>query len=178
MTRRDFYRYGSFVLAGLIKLVIAVPAVAFLLSPLRKKNDAAVQNAFEVLASLSQLTEGVPRSFAIISERRDAWVKYPREPVGSVWLIRQQPRGSQPVVLAFTAECPHLGCSINLAADGQGFLCPCHGSAFDLQGHPKNQVSPRAMDRLDVRLSDDPDPKVLVKFQRFQILAQEKIPLV
>ena len=127
MTRRDFHRYGSIVLGGLVKLALAVPAVAFLVSPLRKKNAATGEDAFETLTSLSQLAVGVPRSFAIIRDRTDAWVKYPSEPAGSVWLIRQ-PAGAKPEVIAFTAECPHLGCAINLAEGGKSFLCPCHTS--------------------------------------------------
>ena len=84
MTRRDFHRHGSIVLGGLIKLAVAVPAVAFLVSPLRRKGQgsAAGDDAFETLTSLSQLTVGVPRSFAIIKDQTDAWVKYPSEPVG------------------------------------------------------------------------------------------------
>ena len=80
-------------------------------------------------------------------------------------------------MIAFTAECPHLGCAINLAADGKSFLCPCHTSAFDFEGKPQNQVPPRPMDRLDVELTAEPDPEVRVKFQRFRTLAEEKIPL-
>src|SRR5947208_16311174 len=127
MTRRDFFRSGSFYLGALIKLAIAVPTVAFLISPLRKKSQgsAAGDNAFETLTTLSQLTVGVPRSFGIIKDKKDAWVNYPSEPVGSVWLVRQ-PAGSKPEVIAFTAECPHLGCAINLADYGKRFLCPCH----------------------------------------------------
>jgi Rieske Fe-S protein len=177
MTRRDFYRYGSLVLGGLIKLAIAVPAIAFLASPLRRRDQAAAGEAFETLTSLSQLKVGVPRLFAIIQDRVDAWVRYPREPVGSVWLIRQ-PAGSKPEVIAFTSECPHLGCAINLAADGKSFLCPCHTSSFDFGGTPQNLVPPRPMDSLDVELTGDPDPKVRVKFQRFRTLGQEKIPVV
>jgi menaquinol-cytochrome c reductase iron-sulfur subunit len=177
MTRRDFYRYGSIVLDGLIKLVIAVPAVAFLVSPLREKRQDAGENDFETLTSLSQLTVGVPRSFAIIKDRTDAWVRYPSEPVGSAWLIRQ-PAGAKPEVIAYSAECPHLGCAINLAADGKSFLCPCHASAFDFEGQRQNDVPPRPMDRLDVELTADPDPKVRVKFQQFRTLAEERIPLV
>ena len=176
MTRRDFHRYGSIVLGGLVKLALAVPAVAFLASPLRKKNKGSGEDAFETLTSLSQLAVGVPRSFAIIRDRTDAWVKYPSEPAGSVWLIRQ-PAGAKPEVVAFTAECPHLGCAVNLSGDGKTFLCPCHTSSFDLEGKPQNIVPPRSMDRLDVELSADNDPKVRVKFQRFQPLAEERIPL-
>ena len=176
MTRRDFYRRGSILLGGLIKLVIAVPAVAFLVSPLRRKSSAAGEEALTPLTSLSQLKVGVPRSFAIIQDRTDAWVKYPSEPVGSVWLIRQ-PAGTQPEVVAFTAECPHLGCAINLSADGKSFQCPCHTSAFNFEGKPENQVPPRPMDRLDVELTADTDPKVRVRFQKFRTLAEERIPL-
>lgn len=176
MTRRDFHRYGSMILGGLVKLALAVPAVAFLASPLRRKGASGGDDAFETLTSLSQLSVGVPRSFAIIRDRVDAWVRYPREPAGSVWLIRL-PAGSKPEVAAFTAECPHLGCAINLTEDGKSFLCPCHSSSFDLEGKPQNPIPPRPMDRLDVELSGDPDPKVRVRFQRFRPLAEERIPL-
>ena len=178
MNRRDFFRRGSFFLGGLIKLAIAVPAVAFLISPLRRKGQGstAADNAFETLTTLSQLSVGVPRSFGIIKDKTDAWVKYPSEPVGSVWLIRQ-PAGSKPEVIAFTAECPHLGCAVNMAADGKRFLCPCHTSAFSFEGKPENQVPPRPMDRLDVELTSEPDPEVRVKFERFRTLAEERIPL-
>ena len=176
MTRRDFHRYGTTVLGGLVKLALAVPAIAFLASPLRKKIAASGDDSFETLTSLSQLTVGVPRSFAIIRDRTDAWVKYPSEPAGSVWLIRQ-PAGARPAVVAYTAECPHLGCALNLAEDHKAFLCPCHTSSFDLEGKPQNQVPPRPMDRLDVELTGDPDPRVRVKFQRFRSLAEERIPL-
>ena len=66
--------------------------MAYIVSPLRRKGR---EESFETLTRLKQLDVGVPRSFAIIEERRDAWVKYPREPVGSVWLIRQ-PDGQRP----------------------------------------------------------------------------------
>ncbi len=139
-SRRGFLGFLTIALGGLIGLVLAVPGAAYVLSPLRKRGR---DGGFRTLARLSQLQVGIPQSFAIIEERHDAWVKYPREPVGSVWLIRQQD-GADPPVIALTSECPHLGCAINLMADGKGFLCPCHTSAFDLEGKPKNQVPPRA----------------------------------
>ncbi len=146
MTRRDFYRFATMAVGSLMGLVLAVPGVAYVVSPLRKKEG---EGSFETLTRLNQLDVGVPRWFAIIKERRDAWVKYPREPVGSVWLVRQA-KGATPPVIAFTSECPHLGCAINLSADKKGFLCPCHTSSFDFEGKPTNQVPPRPMDRLQV----------------------------
>jgi menaquinol-cytochrome c reductase iron-sulfur subunit len=174
MTRRDILRFATVGLGALMGLVLAVPGVAYVISPLRKKGR---EESFETLTSLKQLEVGVPRSFAIIQDRRDAWVKYPREPVGSVWLIRQPGTAEAPVI-ALTTECPHLGCAVNLAADGKSFLCPCHTSAFDLEGEPKNQVPPRPMDRLEVELTKGDDPEVRVKFQRFRTQSEEQIPLV
>jgi menaquinol-cytochrome c reductase iron-sulfur subunit len=157
----------------LIGLVVAAPGAGYLLWPLWKKRQGG---DFEALTHLSQLRVGVPQSFAIIEGRRDAWVHYPREPVGSVWLIRQ-PEGSTPAVLAFTSECPHLGCAVNLGGDGKSFLCPCHTSAFGLDGTPRNQVPPRPMDSLEVQLGKEADPEVRVKFDRFRAQAAEKISL-
>ncbi len=174
MTRRDALRLATVALRSLIGLVLTVPAVAYIASPLRKRHR---ESSFETLARLSQLAVGVPRSFAIIEERHDAWVKYPREPVGSVWLVRQ-PAGTKPEVVAYSAECPHLGCAVNLAPGGHGFLCPCHTSAFDLEGKPQNQVPPRTLDRLDVEISEAADPEVRVRFQRFRSQIEEKVPLV
>ena len=182
MTRRDFDRLGSLALGGLIKLAVAVPAVAFLLSPLRKRGGGGSEGAgteadsLANIASLSQLKVGEPRSFPIVRDQVDAWVRYPREPVGSVWLVRQ-PDGVEPPVIAYSAECPHLGCAINLAPGGAGFHCPCHNSSFDREGKPLNKIPPRPMDTLDVELTKDDDPRVLVRFERFQALAEEKIPL-
>jgi menaquinol-cytochrome c reductase iron-sulfur subunit len=174
MNRRDLYRSAIIVLNGLMGLVLAVPALGYLMTPFRKKGR---ESSFRLLARLSQLKVGVPRSFAIIEARQDAWVKYPAEPVGSVWLIRQ-PEGHQKAVIALTSECPHLGCAVNLTADGKDFLCPCHTSSFDLEGNPRNAVPPRPMDELETHLGDGPDPEVLVKFERFRTLSKEKIPLV
>jgi menaquinol-cytochrome c reductase iron-sulfur subunit len=175
MNRRDVYRYGTIILGNLIALALAVPGVAYLVDPLRRKSR---QGEFDTLTRLGQLPEGVPQAFPIIDERQDAWVRYPREPVGSVWLVRQ-PEGAKEPVVAFTAECPHLGCAVNLSGDGKSFLCPCHTSSFDFTGKPLNQVPPRPMDRLEVRLSkgSDPESEVQVKFQRFRTQSEEKIPL-
>ncbi len=173
INRREFARIGTLVVGNLMALALAVPGVAYLLDPLRRGSRAS---AFRELARLSPLKVGVPLAVPVVEAREDAWVKYPPEPVGLVWLIRQ-PEQAKERVIAFTAECPHLGCAINLSGDGKSFLCPCHTSAFKFDGTPLNQVPPRGMDRLDVSLSDDADPTVKVKFERFRTQSEERIPL-
>jgi Rieske Fe-S protein len=184
--RRDFYRAGSLVLGGLIGLVLGIPGVAYLLDPLsRRKTNATgegakggrVSDGFRDLpVTLAELEVGVPRQFPIEDTRVDAWVRYPAEPIGAVWLIRQ-PEGSPEAVHAFTAECPHLGCAVNLAGDGKGFFCPCHTSAFTFEGKPTNAIPPRPMDALEVAPFESPESRVRVKFARYRTGVEEKIPL-
>lgn len=174
LNRRDFHRFGSFVLGGAMSIGLAIPGVAYLLDPLRRK--AGADSTYE-LTRLAGLKVGVPQSFAILAERRDAWVQYPIEPVGTVWLLRQ-PEGTDPPVIAFTAECPHLGCAISPTDDGKKFLCPCHRAEFDRDGRPLNPVSPRGMDTLQVELTPGDDPRVIVHFLRFRNQIKEKTPLV
>ena len=118
--RRSFLGLATVALGGLMAMILGVPGLAYVLSPLRRKGK---EGAFHTLTRLDQLKVGVPRSFAIIEEREDSWVKYPREPIGSIWLVRQ-PDGSDPPVIALQSDCPHLGCAINLKADQTGFPLP------------------------------------------------------
>lgn len=46
----------------------------------------------------------------------------------------------------FSSRCTHLGCKINNESDGN-FICPCHGSKFDLNG---NVVSGPAAENLNL----------------------------
>jgi menaquinol-cytochrome c reductase iron-sulfur subunit len=175
-SRRGFYRLASGLLAGLIGLALAVPGLAYILTPLLRGRGRGER--FTPVARFGDLVEGVPQPFPVIESRNDAWVRYPPEPVGAVWLIRQ-PAGAEAPVLALSAECPHLACAINLSPDGQTFFCPCHTSAFALDGARLNKVPPRGMDPLEVEPFDpsDPDAMVRVRFQRFRTMTEERIPL-
>ena len=173
-SRRDFYRIGSYLLGGAMACGLAIPGIAYVLDPLRRKSGGG---ATRELVKLSDLKVGAPQSFAVLDERRDAWTKYPREPVGTVWLVRR-PEGTEPAVVAYTAACPHLGCSIALAAGGKSFICHCHQARFGLDGVPRNSVALRGMDTLAVTLTEDDDPGVVVEFRKFRTQRKEKTPLV
>lgn len=184
-SRRSLFRLGSALLGGFIALVLLVPGAGYLLNPLlpRKKKAAgdspgdASDGEFQALpVTLDDLAVGVPREFPIVIKRQDAWVTYPPEPVGTVWLVRQ-PEGSRAPVLAFTSECPHLGCAIALAADGKGFFCPCHTSSFALDGERLNKVPPRGMDPLEIRLPVSSAEPIRVKYERFRTMSEERTPL-
>jgi cytochrome b6-f complex iron-sulfur subunit/menaquinol-cytochrome c reductase iron-sulfur subunit len=110
---------------------------------------------------LHSLTEGEPKKVSIVADQRDAWTLTKDVELGAVWLIRQGDR-----VLALSATCPHLGCSVNRSADASGFACPCHTSTFDAAGHRTAGPSPRDMDPLDTRVDGG---FVLVDFRRYRM---------
>jgi Rieske Fe-S protein len=46
--------------------------------------------------------------------------------------IVRLPEGADPAVVAYSAICTHLGCSVLAQLNDDGnIVCPCHGSIFD-----------------------------------------------
>jgi menaquinol-cytochrome c reductase iron-sulfur subunit len=76
-------------------------------------------------------------------------------------------------VHAFSTVCPHLGCGVDFNADKRAFACPCHESAFALDGRVESGPSPRGLDRLEARVVEG---RVEVKYQRFRQGTQDKVP--
>jgi Rieske Fe-S protein len=177
--RRSFLRWAIHGLSAVFAIVLGAPAIAFLIDGRNRKASGA---AFRRLARLSDLTPNQPREYAVRQSRWDAWNFYPNEIVGRVFLVRRD--GDR--VEAFTTTCPHLGCSINYTGNASiPFLCPCHGGRWTIQGQridPANNVAPRDMDSLEVRLeaiegapAPEPDYFIEAKFQNFYQGRHEKV---
>jgi len=49
---------------------------------------------------------------------------------------------------AFSLDCPHLGCQVEVHDDG--FTCPCHGSQFDASGKVLHGPADHSLDTLVV----------------------------
>lgn len=157
------------VIAGTCAIAAAtgLPAAAFVAAPVSSKGSGG---RWVRTLRLDQLAEGEPKRVAIVDDRRDAWTIERGVELGSVWLVK---RGD--AVTALSAVCPHLGCSVNVAAGagpGGGFACPCHTSAFEPDGKRKSGPSPRDMDVLATRIEDG---FVAVDFRRFRIGVPEKV---
>ena len=56
--------------------------------------------------------------------------------------------------LALSRTCTHLGCTVPWVEDESRFVCPCHSSAFDLNGDVLAPPAPRAMDLFEVSISN------------------------
>jgi menaquinol-cytochrome c reductase iron-sulfur subunit len=178
--RRAFVAAVTTIVAGTVALLTPLAAgVVTFFSPLFKKSASPKVR----VALLSQVPDdGIPRPFPVIANRIDAWTRYPEQRIGSVYLIRQ-PGAAKPT--AFTAKCPHAGCFIGYTPGDDKFRCPCHTSAFNLDGTRVNgdaEVAPRGMDHLPVTLVDvvagdgAKVDEVWIEFIDFQTGHKEAIP--
>lgn len=171
-------------------LVVAVPtalAGLFFLDPLfprRKRggseNAVAGPEGFVKLRVNTEIVpdDGTPMSVTVVTDLTDAWNMYKDEPIGSIWLRRK----SDGTIVAFNATCPHLGCSVDFRSSEEEFYCPCHTSAFDLDGSRKNRIPPRGMDDLEIitATNGEQDPsgtELWVRYQDFRGATEEKIPV-
>ena len=151
----------AFVIGGIVSVFPFVAGLGVIFDPLRRKRAKAEPLR---IASLDAVPDdGVPRAFPVIDARRDAWNLYPPEAVGSVYLKRE-PGDKTPI--AWTSVCPHLGCAVDFKEESHEFVCPCHVSAFDLNGDVLTGPSPRPMDELEVEVRDG--GQVWVTFERFR----------
>jgi len=63
---------------------------------------------------------------------------------------------------AISSVCTHLGC--NVRKGGPGFVCPCHGSQYDENGHVVHGPAPRSLSWFAISLT--PRDELLVDLDR------------
>lgn len=154
---------------GLAYVVPALAGIAAFLNPLKQKSQAG---QFLRVASLDLLPEdGTPQKVSIVSDRTDAWNRFPNEPIGAI-LVRRTEGGQ---VEALNVVCPHAGCSVQYHAKDGKLFCPCHAASFGLDGKRLDATSPspRDLDALDVEIRDGTE--VWVRFQNFRTGIPEKV---
>ncbi len=184
--RRIFnYQVGSIIIGGFVGIFPVLVGLFSFLDPLfgrRRKPLAYAQNdggndGFIRISSLDALREnGAPQRFPVIADKRDAWNYIPNQPIGAVYM--QRLAGNE--VRVFNTTCPHAGCSVTCI--GEAFHCPCHNSAFNLDGSKlksesgRSNPSPRPLDSLEVDAERLENGEVWVKFQNFYTGKHEKKP--
>jgi menaquinol-cytochrome c reductase iron-sulfur subunit len=154
---------------GLATFPPLAAALWAVLDPLRRTAGAG---NFVPVADLNNVpADGMPRQFPVIADRVDAWTGFAAEPIGAVYLKRD--KGSETVEV-LSATCPHAGCFVEMDRESKCFRCPCHNSAFTLDGGiVAPSPSPRPMDSLECKV--DKGGGVLVKWQNFYTGIEEKV---
>jgi cytochrome b6-f complex iron-sulfur subunit len=58
-------------------------------------------------------------------------------------------------LVALSAVCTHLGCTVAYNQSAQIFKCPCHGGTYDRDGNVIAGPPPEPLERLNIRVEDD-----------------------
>lgn len=124
MNRRDFMkRSGLLLVAGLLAQLAWI-TTSFLRS--LRGTEAAPTGRWIDLGPIDSFTPGTVTPF----------------PQWRLHLVRLADGG----FLALSSTCTHLGCVVPWVAKAGRFLCPCHASAFDMNGSVMNRPAPRPLD--------------------------------
>jgi menaquinol-cytochrome c reductase iron-sulfur subunit len=170
--RREFVKKACAVCLGTAAVMVPVAAgVTVLLDPLKRKAAAGEKMLITTLDALP--SDGAPMKFAIMADRVDAWTKFPNAPVGAIYVRRTGEESAS----AINVVCPHAGCFVDYRNDKKDFYCPCHNSAFGIDGaitDPRSP-SPRGLDTLEVEIRNGKE--VWVLFQNFMTGKGEKVPV-
>ncbi len=143
-TRRGFYLAAINVLGAVITAAIAIPAAAYLL--IRPKSSD--EGGFAEVGDVAQLKIGKPQEVLYTRKRVDGWKKVNEKT--STWLVKTDPN----TVIAFNPACTHLGCAYHWDDGNHQFICPCHASAFSIDGKVLAGPAPRPLDRYVAKVQD------------------------
>jgi menaquinol-cytochrome c reductase iron-sulfur subunit len=141
-TRRGFYSTVINALNGILAVALGGVAMTYLLLPRRHKVSAGWTEATDI----SKLKDGTPAEVIFDRVRKDSWRVSTEK--SSAWILKK----SDQEVVAFGPSCTHLGCAYKWDAGTNNFICPCHTSAFSIDGKVLSGPAPRPLDRYDVRL--------------------------
>ena len=142
MERRLFFQAAIYGLWSLIGLALALPASLYLLLPPRLRKGEEWVEAGDV----SKLRLNEPEEMVYRRNRLDGW-KLTSEKA-TAWVVRT----ADNEVVAFDPQCTHLGCAYHWEESKKHFVCPCHTSAFGMDGRVLSGPAPRALDRHSVKI--------------------------
>ncbi len=145
LSRRRFLNRMILGLGGLATVVVSVPIVAYLISPLT--NPA--KNVWRDLGPVESFKVGETVEVAFQDPSPLPWAGQTAQT--AAWLRRLD----QTTFTAFAVNCTHLGCPVNWLADAELFLCPCHGGVYYKDGSVAGGPPPRPLFEHQVRIQDD-----------------------
>lgn len=154
--------------AGAIGTLIAVfpfgaGVLTFLDPLLRKKEETGTGKLLRVGLVEGVPADGTPVQVPVIADLTDGWNRESNQPIGAVYLRRDGEK-----IVAYNAICPHAGCFVGFDEGRRCFQCPCHTSAFKLDGaRIEPSPSPRDLDPLEVDEAKLAQGEVWVNFVNY-----------
>jgi menaquinol-cytochrome c reductase iron-sulfur subunit len=163
--RRRFLKVATCAIGGGVGLAVAAPFVTLLAAPAGKVTVTVPTEALDLGAAEQFRAGAEPRKVDVVAPMvKDAWIAARNVVLGAAWIRRTAPDK----IVALSAICPHLGCSIGWDASAGNFLCPCHDSRFSPEGNKLTGPSERGMDELPLEVRDGRLQLTWVRFKTGQ----------
>lgn len=144
VSRRQFFAQITIALSALAGLVIAIPIVGYVLSPLIRPTPAVWRS----LGPVSKFKVGDTVKVSYQDPSPQAWAGLTAKT--AVWARRDTE--SPPQFTVFAVNCAHLGCPVHWLPDAQIFLCPCHGGVYYANGSVAAGPPPRGLFQYKTRV--------------------------
>ncbi len=165
-SRRSFLATLAWIFSGLIGLVMGITGSLYAIYP-AFWGKRSREEAWNTVVSLEQIPQAQPTKYVMNLSERAGWAESNIQQ--AVWVIR-----SGKNIDVFSAVCPHEGCTISYTP--KNFVCRCHNSQWQENGEKMLGPTPRGMDKLEHRITDD--NRLEVKYESFKRGTTEKTPVV
>lgn len=123
LTRRQMIT-ATGAASAVIGLMLTVPAIGFVLSPLVEKT----RRSWVEVGPIDDVPVATPTPFVVGVPTGEAFDTTPLQRV--VYVVKRQD-GS---IKALTNVCSHMQCDVHWDENLGHFLCPCHGGLYNMDG--------------------------------------------
>jgi menaquinol-cytochrome c reductase iron-sulfur subunit len=142
ISRRQFFQNLNIFLSAIAGLILALPVIGFLISPLLRKvgrdwRDVGNLEQFKIGTTVEvSFQDASPLPWSGITAKTAAWLR----------------RVDETNFIAFSINCTHLGCPVRWLPKADLFMCPCHGGVYYFDGQVAAGPPPRPLSRYPVRV--------------------------
>jgi menaquinol-cytochrome c reductase iron-sulfur subunit len=153
ITRRDLFVKIGIFLNGIVGVILAVPIVRYLISPVARERKAGYESWIP-LGSLKQFPPGETR----LATYRNPVVSSSDGDTANIacWVRNVDGQTFQ----VFAINCAHLGCPVRWFPQSSLFMCPCHGGAYYQDGSRASGPPERGLFEYEYRIESG---KLLIK---------------
>jgi menaquinol-cytochrome c reductase iron-sulfur subunit len=141
LSRRQFALLGTQLVAAGVTVLLGIPIVGFLISPLFRRAPTYEAK----VGDISGVPEGQPTKFTV-SFPQGEWTSA-SAPV-AVYVVKQNN-----AYKIFSNTCTHMQCPVHWDGSLRQFLCPCHGGLYSIDGvnvgGPPPKPLPQYVHRID-----------------------------
>ena len=153
LTRRDLFMRVGIFLNGIVGVILAVPIVRYLLSPVTRERKAGY-DSWIPLGNLEQFPSGETRLATYRNPVVNSWDGGTADI--ACWVRNVDGQTFQ----VFAINCAHLGCPVRWFPQSGLFMCPCHGGAYYQDGSRASGPPERGLFEYTYRIDGG---KILIK---------------